>query len=141
MIANATFMLQTARLLAGWTIHPVQRDGHPGGCRKAASATIRAQRHSDSGNPSPVLGTAIRPAARQSLAIRGLNGPASRPVNPVCSARQPSPAIVWNETITNPLAKVFDPPGVALRHLPEASETFEWARGKIPFDPQEEMNA
>lgn len=141
MIANVTFAARPARLLAGWTIHPVQRDGHPGGCRQAASAPFRAQRPTGSGNPPPRSGTAIRPAARQSLAIRGLNGPASRPVNPACSARQPSPAIVWNKTITNPLAKVFDPSGVALRHMPEACETFEWARGKIPFEPQEEMDA
>ena len=141
MIANATTTLRPARLLAGWTIHPGQRAGQPGGCRQPASALIRAQRPSGSGNPSPVPGTAIRPATRPMLAMPDLNGPGGRPVNPACPARQPSPVIVRNETITNPLAKVFDPAGVALRHLPEASETFEWARGKIPFDPLKEMNA
>jgi hypothetical protein len=135
MIANATTTLRPARLLAGWTIHPRQRAGHPGGCRQPASAPIRAQRPSGSGNPSPVPGTAIRPAARPMLTMPDLNGPGGRPVNPACPARQSSPVIVRNETITNPLAKVFSPPGGALRHLPEASETFAWAREQIPSIP------
>ena len=141
MTVIVTYAPRTARPLAGWTIHPSQRDGQPGVSLQAATRFAAAQRPAGSGNPSPRSGTAIRPAARQSLATPGLNGTGRRPVNPARSARQPSPIMVKDFTITNPLAKVL-----ALRVSPCATCRRQakplCGRGEeIPFEPREEMIA
>jgi hypothetical protein len=132
---------RTVRLLAGWTIHPSQRDGQRGVSRQAATRFAAAQRPPGSGNPSPRSGMAIHPVARQSLATPHLNGTGCRPVNPARSARQPSPLMVKDFTITNPLAKVS-----ALRVSPCATCRRQakplCGRGEeIPFEPREEMIA